>query len=332
MDATKTHVEKDLTHNSPLISCRFDPTAKFIFAGAQDYSVWRFEVETGKKTQVPTESWVRGMAIDKTGKTLVTGGYDGRLIWWGVADETPKPVRIVEGHKGWVRAVAISPDGSLLASVGNDLAVRLWNMSDGKLVREMSGHESHIYNVAFHPNGKDLATGDLMAHLFHWEVATGKKVRTWQAESLQKFDKTFIATLGGFRGMAFSPDGKFVAASGMTNVTNSFRGSRESLGRGLRLGVRQEADRAPFQSEGARRRLGSRVPLGRHPHRSFRRQRRLPALLEEGRRQRVSSTQAERHRPGPRPGLRRSASPRRLITTVTFTFPAWKRRSRDDEG
>jgi WD40 repeat protein len=224
VDATKTHVEKDLAHNSPLISCRFDPTAKFIFAGAQDYNVWRFEVETGKKTQIPVEAWVRGMAIEKTGKTLVTGGYDGRLIWWGVADETPKPIRIVEGHKGWVRAVAISPDGSLLASVGNDLVVRLWSMADGKLVREMSGHESHIYNVAFHPNGKDLATGDLMAHLFHWEMATGKKLRTWQAESLQKFDKTFIATLGGFRGMAFSPDGNFVAASGMTNVTNAFAG------------------------------------------------------------------------------------------------------------
>ena len=224
MDVTKTHIEKDLAHSSPLISCRFDPSAKFVFAGAQDYSVWRFEIATGRKTRLPVEAWVRGLAFEKTGQTLVTGGYDGRLIWWSVADKTPAPVRIVEGHTGWVRAVAISPDGSLLASVGNDLIVRLWNMADGQLVREMPGHESHIYNVAFHSNGKDLATGDLMANLIHWEVATGSRVRSWQAESLQKFDKTFIATLGGFRGMAFSPDGRFVAASGMTNVTNAFAG------------------------------------------------------------------------------------------------------------
>jgi len=225
VDSTKTHVEKDLAHDSPLISCRFDPSGKFVFAGAQDYSVWRFDVETGKKTQlVDADAWVRGMAFDKTGTTLVTGGYDGRLIWWPVADEAPKPIRTVDAHKGWVRAVAVSPDGSLLASVGNDLVVRLWNMADGKLVRQMPGHESHIYNVAFHPDGKHLATGDLKCNLMHWEVATGKQVRTWQAESLQKYDKTFIATIGGFRGMAFSPDGKYVACSGITKVTNAFAG------------------------------------------------------------------------------------------------------------
>ncbi|MDA1165042.1 MAG: hypothetical protein O3B13_18245 [Planctomycetota bacterium] len=225
MDATQTHVEKDLAHNSPLLSCRFDSTGKFIFAGAQDYSVWRFDVESGEKTQlIDAEAWVRGMAIDKSGATLITGGYDGRLIWWPVAETTPRPIRIVDAHKGWVRAVAVSPDGSLVASVGNDLVVRLWNVADGTLVREMSGHQSHIYNVVFHPNGKQLATGDLKCNLIDWDVATGRQLRTWQAESLQKYDKTFIATIGGFRGMAFSPDGKYLACSGITNVTNAFAG------------------------------------------------------------------------------------------------------------
>ena len=88
----------------------------------------------------------------------------------------------------------------------------------------MTGHESQIYNVAFHPSGEHLATGDLMANLIHWETATGKQARTWQAKSLQKFDKTFVATIGGFRGMAFSPDGRFVGCSGITNVSNAFAG------------------------------------------------------------------------------------------------------------
>lgn len=224
MDVTKTHVAHDLVHDSPLMSCRFDPSGKFVLAGAQDYKVWRFEIASGKKVQFPAEAWVRGIVFDHAGETVITGGYDGRLIWWPLAEDAPQPLRTVEAHQGWIRAVAVSPDGSLLASVGNDLIVRLWNTADGTLAREMKGHSSHIYNVAFHPNGERLVSGDLMCNLIDWEAATGKQVRTWTADSLQKYDKTFVATIGGFRGMTFSPDGKHLACSGITNVTNAFAG------------------------------------------------------------------------------------------------------------
>ena len=80
---------------------------------------------------------------------MITGGFDGRLIWWPTEGEKLEPIRTIEAHDGWVRAVVVSPDGSLVASVGNDLKVKLWNVADGKLVREMTGHESHIYNAVF---------------------------------------------------------------------------------------------------------------------------------------------------------------------------------------
>lgn len=225
MDVTKTHITHDFDHNSPLISCRFDPSGRFVFAGAQDYRVWRWDIATKKKTELAAvDAWVRGLAFTHDAKTLITAGYDGRLIWWPVADEKPAPLRTVEAHQGWVRAVAVSPDNTLLASVGNDLVVRLWNMDDGKLVREMTGHDSHIYNVAFHPSGERLVTGDLKCKLIDWDVKTGKQVRTWTADSLQIYDKTFKAVIGGFRGLAFSPDGKLLAGSGITKVSNAFAG------------------------------------------------------------------------------------------------------------
>lgn len=223
MDVKKTHIAHDLAHNSPLTGCRFDPSGRYVFAFAQDYNVWRFEIATGNKVAYPVESWGRGIAFDAAGKSVITATYDGRLVWWPVEGDKPTPIRTVEAHDGWIRAIAVSSQG-VLASVGNDLAVRLWDSIDGKKIREMTGHESQIYNVAFHPSGEHLATGDLMANLMHWETNTGKQARTWQAKSLQKFDKTFVATIGGFRGMAFSPDGRFVGCSGITNVSNAFAG------------------------------------------------------------------------------------------------------------
>jgi WD40 repeat protein len=118
--------------------------------------------------------------------------------------------------------VAISPDGTLLASVGNDHLVKLWSMADGSLVRELRGHESQVYNVAFHPGGTALVTGDHKCHLFHWEIADGELARKFQFTSLHKYDDTFKADIGGFLGLAFSSDGKRLAASGIANVTNAF--------------------------------------------------------------------------------------------------------------
>ncbi len=225
LDVTKTHIVHDLKHNSPLMSCRFDPSGRFVFVGAQDYRVWRWELATGKKVELANvNTWVRGMAFGDNGQSLVTAGFDGRLIWWPVGDENPVPIRTIDAHHGWVRAVAVHPQNSLLASVGNDLSVRLWDMKDGKPVREMAGHESHIYNVSFHPDGKQLATGDLMGNVIHWDVETGRQLRKWEAKSLHKYDKTFKAEIGGVRAMAFSRDGKRLACSGITNVTNAFAG------------------------------------------------------------------------------------------------------------
>ena len=225
IDAKKTHVVKDLGHGSPLISCRYDPSGRYVFFGAQDYQVWRWDLTSNKKVALSgTDAWVRGIAFDPTGQTVVTAGYDEQLSWWPVAAETPRPIRTVTAHKGWVRAIAVSPDGKLLASVGNVHLVKLWSRADGKPVRTMKGHQHHVYNVAFHPDGKRMVTGDLKCHLLEWDVATGKEVRRYQAKSLYKYDTGVKADIGGIRAMTFTRDGSQLAVGGITNVSNAFAG------------------------------------------------------------------------------------------------------------
>ena len=226
VDPTKTEVVKTLAHTSPLISCRFDPTGKFIFAGAEDRSVLRWDLATGVKTEFTVhESWVRSIGFNTSGETLLTGGYDGRLIWWpAAAAEKPVPLRTVEAHRGWIRALSVSPDGTLVATCGNDLLVKVWNLADGVLVKEFAGHETQIYNVAFHPGGKELVSGDLKSNVIHWELETGKQLRKFTLAALHKYDTQFLADIGGPHSMAFSRDGKLLACGGITNVSNAFAG------------------------------------------------------------------------------------------------------------
>ncbi len=224
MDVTKTHVAKDYTADRPLMSCRYSPDGQFVFVGSEDYKVWRFKVADGSKIDLDTDAWVRTLEFVDAGKTLITGGYDGRLIWWDALAEKPTAVRTIDAHVGWIRSIAISPDGTTLASVGNDKIVKLWKVADGSLLKEFKGHESYVYNVVFHPSGKTLVTGDLYGNIFDWDLTTGEKKRAWKAETLTKYDKSFYAQIGGFRGMMFSADGKQLACSGITNVSNAFAG------------------------------------------------------------------------------------------------------------
>lgn len=224
IDVTKTHVAKELKHDSPIISCRFDPTGKYVFFGAQDFKVWRWEWSSDAKIAFNHSAWVRGIAFHPIAETVLTAGYDGRLVWWPTTSDAPEPTREVTAHDGWARAVDVSPDGSLVATAGNDHKVKLWSFADGSLVKEFVGHDSHVYNVLFHPDGKSLVSGDLKANLIHWNIDTGEQVRKMTAEALCKYDTTFLADIGGLRGLAFDATGTRLAGSGITNVTNAFAG------------------------------------------------------------------------------------------------------------
>ena len=109
---------------------------------------------------------------------------------------------------------------ALAATGGNDNMVRIWNLADGKLVRELPGHERHVYSVLFHPSGQFLLSGDLMGVLNQWEVATGKLVRTFDAKPLHTYEGGQQVDYGGVRSIAISPDGKYLAAGGLYKGTN----------------------------------------------------------------------------------------------------------------
>jgi WD40 repeat protein len=223
IDPTKTHLTAQWKHGRPLIGCRFDPAGKYIFAGAEDNAVVRFEVASGKKATLSGhKSWVRAIAF--AGELALTADWAGRVLAWPIEGDNPSPRWSISGHRGWARALAVSPDGKLLASCGNDHLVKLWSLPDGKPVRALAGHDSHVYNVAFHPGGKQLVSADLKGGLKVWDWEKGEAVREMEAKALYKYDPTFMADIGGVRSMAFDAEGKSLACAGITNVSNAFAG------------------------------------------------------------------------------------------------------------
>lgn len=227
-DPTQIRLAKEWKHTRPLFACRIDPTGRFAFTGAEDYLLTRWDLAQDANNKLEFsghESWVRGMAFQPAGELLASGDYAGKLCAWRwAAEAAAPPVYSVAAHQGWLRAVAASPDGAMFATCGNDRFVRLWNAADGKLIRELAGHESHVYNVAFHPGGGHLASCDLKGVVKHWDLSSGAAARQLDGSPLWKYDPVFHADIGGARGMAFSPDGAWLACAGVTEVSNAFAG------------------------------------------------------------------------------------------------------------
>ena len=222
---TRTRMALELRHTSPLLCCRFDPTGRYVFAGAQDNSIQRWELANQAKVAFAGHrSWVRAMAFHTATGKLLSTDYNGKVIVWTVNAATPQAERIIDAHAGWIRAIAMSPDQRQFATCGNDNLVKLWNVADFSLVREFEGHTSHVYNVAFHPTARAIVSGDLRGNIKQWDLQTGRETRTMDASVIFRYDPTFRADHGGVRSMTFNADGSLLACAGITNVTNAFAG------------------------------------------------------------------------------------------------------------
>jgi WD40 repeat protein len=223
----KSHVAKELKHGKPLISCRFDPTGRYVFAGSEDDTVQRWDLKDDPAKAKPTafaahEGWVFALGISPDGRTLLSGGTDGTLIWWPATAEPAKitPIRKLSAHKGWIRDIAVSADGKQLATCGNDRKVRLWSLTDGKPLFELPGHTRPVYRVLFAPDGNHLLSADLMGTIIQWDARTGKEGRRLDAGKLHLYEGGQGVDYGGVRDLSLARDGSLLACSGLINASN----------------------------------------------------------------------------------------------------------------
>lgn len=104
-------------------------------------------------------------------------------------------------HTDRATCVASSSNGNLLAAGGANGAIRIWDVSTGRLKRDLKAHSRTVRDVAFSPDGRLIATSgdDNIVHL--WNVVTGDRVQS------------FIGHLGESTSVAFSKNGKQVFTS-----------------------------------------------------------------------------------------------------------------------
>jgi WD40 repeat protein len=224
----KLKILKDISRPYVSFSVSLVPNTTKIYLGCSDFCVYEADYSAAKfepKELYKHESYVTGVAL--VDKTLVSGGYEGKLIWWDLAAN--KQIRSIESHSKWIRNVIASPDGKYVVSIADDMFCRVWETATGKKVFELKGHEektpnhfaSMLYAVAFSKDGKVLATGDKVGHIVLWNMSDGKQIKTLESPGMYTWDPVQRRhSIGGIRSLAFSPDGKNLAVGGVGKIGN----------------------------------------------------------------------------------------------------------------
>ncbi len=174
-DPLATRLVAELQHDRGILICKHDPTEKFLYTGARDYLLHRWDlsqepvleppVDPKKKPKYPPvpvapagarvemsghESWVSGIGLFDDGDRIATGDFVGRLIVRSDRTGESKTLSSFEAHKGSIRKVSVSPNCQLVATAGNDGAVRVWRADRSRTRESSTGTTSEASRLPLH--------------------------------------------------------------------------------------------------------------------------------------------------------------------------------------
>ena len=199
-------------HQAPVVSLALSPDGETLASASWDRTIRLWPVAGGEPVLLKGHSDnVNAVAYLADG-TLVSAGYDAKLMFWGDIRSTPVTftlpsplntlaplgadrlavgsadgrVRIVgrDGVTGEeaqvaptpVIALAASPDGDHIAAAGLQGAIAVLDAETLQPVHNLVGPGLPVWSLAFTPDGDTLLTGGSDRLVRRWDVASGAHV------------------------------------------------------------------------------------------------------------------------------------------------------------
>ena len=172
-----------------------------------------WNVATGKRTLTLAGGGEGGEAFSPDGTMLAAPGGAGQRSLYFLTATTGRQAADLGNMPASIGDIAFSPDGKVLAAEDTAGVVYLWDPASGKLTYTIgeSTANLYIYDLAISPDSQTLATLQ--------NTGAGDQVYLWNIATNRSF---VIVTNPGdaqVSSVAFSPDGKTIAISGLNGKT-----------------------------------------------------------------------------------------------------------------
>jgi WD40 repeat protein len=209
-------------HKGQIRSVLVTNDRKFVVTGGFDKTIKVWDIEAGQLAReifgeigTGSNGMIYCMALSPDNKMLAVGGWFGRND--GETEElgdirvfdfaTGKMLFVLKGHLNVIHAVEFSPDGKFLLSSSAEDELFLWDLSTKKIARRYNhadkklpvGVDDEVRDIA--ANGKKFVTADQYGRIKLWDIDKKNTI------SCDHYYEQIQAD-----GVAFSPDGKYIAA------------------------------------------------------------------------------------------------------------------------
>ena len=236
----KLEKPRDLLLPTGVLGLAAAPDSSRLYAACMDGRIFEIDPASGATTAFSTKhaSYASGCVLLPDGKTLISAGYDGCLIWHDV--EMRRSYRKVKAHDFWSWQIALSPDGGRVATVtGQFLAgsekyepapaaeptVKIYDTATGDLLQSLS-HMPPVLSVAFSHDGQHVAAANMMGEVRVWDVVSGTQDAQFTTPDFTSWG--IIKSphyLGGIYGLAFARDGASLLCCGMGPMGDPMAGN-----------------------------------------------------------------------------------------------------------
>ncbi len=166
-------------HEGLVLSVDVSPDGTLAASGSQDQTirVWNIADGTGQVVgrYDGARGAVNGVAFMPDGQSVISISRSGQISQW--AANEPRQIRAftdpADTSPAALQALALSRDGGLLLTGGDSRTVRLWNTSNGSLVRTFSIEDRAVRSLGFSPDAGQIIVGTVNGSLTLFDVDGG---------------------------------------------------------------------------------------------------------------------------------------------------------------